>query len=237
MLQPNRAIVRQYRQLAVLVSLAFATAVCAGLLALRIVYSHRLEYTYLAWNLFLAWLPMLCALAAYNAGKRRTRLSWLLVAGCALAWLLFFPNAPYLLTDILHLQPRADAPLWFDLVLLLAFAWTGFFLGLVSLVLMQTLVRRAAGAIASWAFALAVLGLSGFGIYLGRFLRWNSWDIVFSPGSLLADMVQPLLHPFLHAQTIAFSALFSLFLVSAYLMIVALSHLHAEVLPAVEDQP
>ena len=235
MLQPNRAILRQYRQLAVLVSLAFATAVCLGLLALRVTYSHRLVYTYLAWNLFLAWLPMLCALAAYNAGKRRTRLSWLVVAGCALAWLLFFPNAPYLLTDILHLQPRADAPLWFDLVLLLAFAWTGFFLGLVSLVLMQALVRRAAGAVASWAFALGVLGLSGFGIYLGRFLRWNSWDIFFSPGSLLTDMVQPLLHPIVHARTIAFSGLFSLFLVSAYLMIFALTHLQAEALPAVEE--
>jgi len=236
MLQPNRAILRQYRQLAVLVSLAFATAVCLGLLALRITYSHRLVYTYLAWNLFLAWLPMVCALAAYNAGKRRGRLSWLVVAGCALAWLLFFPNAPYLLTDILHLQPRADAPLWFDLVLLLAFAWTGFFLGLVSLVLMQALVRRAAGAAASWTFALAVLGLSGFGIYLGRFLRWNSWDVFFSPGSLLTDMVQPLLHPIVHARTIAFSGLFSLFLVSAYLMIVALTHLQVETQPSTADE-
>ena len=237
MLQPNRAILRQYRQIAVLVSLAFATAVCLGLLALRVTYSHRLEYTYLAWNLFLAWLPMLCALAAYNAGKRRTRLSWLVVAGCALAWLLFFPNAPYLLTDILHLQPRADAPLWFDLVLILAFAWTGFMLGLISLVLMQALVRRAAGAAASWAFAVAVLGLTGFGIYLGRFLRWNSWDVFFSPGSLLADMIQPLLHPIVHARTIAFSGLFSLFLVSAYLMIVALTHLQAETLPAADETP
>ena len=235
MLQPNRAILRQYRQIAVLVSLAFATAVCLGLLALRVTYSHRLEYAYLAWNLFLAWLPMLCALAAYNAGKRRTRLSWLVVAGCALAWLLFFPNAPYLLTDILHLQPRADAPLWFDLVLILAFAWTGFMLGLISLVLMQALVRRAAGAAASWAFAVAVLGLTGFGIYLGRFLRWNSWDVFFSPGSLLADMIQPLLHPIVHARTIAFSGLFSLFLVSAYFMIVALTHLQAEALPAADE--
>jgi uncharacterized membrane protein len=246
MLQPKRAVLRQYRQIAVITSLAFATTVCLGLLALRIAYSHRLVYIYLAWNLFLAWLPMLCALAAYNIGKRRSRLSWLAVAGCAVVWLLFFPNAPYLLTDILHLRQQPDAPLWFDLVLLLAFAWTGFFLGLVSLVLMQALVRRAAArrrwrrlpaAAASWAFALGVLGLSGFGIYLGRFLRWNSWDVFFSPLSLLSDMVQPLLHPILHAQTIAFSGLFSLFLVSAYLMIVALSHLQLEAHPAADEAP
>ena len=195
MLQPKRALLRQYRQVAVLVSLAFSTAVCLGLLGLRVTYSHRLVYTYLAWNLFLAWLPMLCALAAYNAGKRRSRLSWLVVAGCALAWLLFFPNAPYILTDLLHLQARADAPLWFDLVLLLAFAWTGFMLGLVSLVLMQALVRRAAGAVASWAFAVAVLGLSGFGIYLGRFLRWNSWDVFFSPGACWPTCSAPAASP------------------------------------------
>ena len=235
--QPNRAGLRQYRQLAVLASLVFASAVCAGLLALRGIYSHSLHYSYLAWNLFLAWLPMLAALAAYNAYKRRARLSWLVVAGCALTWLLFFPNAPYLLTDILHLQPRADAPFWFDLLLLLAFAWTGVFLGLVSLFLMQALVRRAAGAAASWAVALGVLGVSGFGIYLGRFLRWNSWDVFFSPASLLLDILAQLRHPLLNARTFVFSALFSLFLISAYLMVVALIHMQVEALPAADELP
>src|SRR5258707_5924632 len=142
MTTPSRALIGRYRQLAVLASLAFASAICLALLAVRVVYSDSLNYSFLAWNLFLAWLPMLCSLFAYNAYKRLGRLSWLVVAGCALAWLLFFPNAPYILTDLMHLSPRPDAPLWFDVLLVIAFAWTGLFLGLVSLSLMHALVRR-----------------------------------------------------------------------------------------------
>jgi uncharacterized membrane protein len=228
----DRRWVRRYRQLAVLASLVFATAICLALLVVRVAYSENNMYWYLAWNLFLAWLPLLCSLAVYNAYKRRGRLSWLVVAACALAWLLFFPNAPYLLTDIMHLQPRTDAPLWFDVLLVIAFAWTGLCLGLVSLLLMQNLVRRAAGALASWAFALGVLGISGFGIYIGRFLRWNSWDVLVSPGGLLADLLDTALHPLLHARSLAFSGLFSLFLASAYFMFFALTHLQVEAPPS-----
>jgi uncharacterized membrane protein len=229
--------VRRHRQVAVLASLGFASAICLALLGLRVAYSRNLWYLFLAWNLFLAWLPMLSSLAVYNAFKRRSRLSWLVVAGCALAWLLFFPNAPYLLTDFLHLVPRSDAPLWFDLLLVVAFAWTGLFLGLVSLFLMQALVRRAAGGLASWAFALGALGLSGFGIYIGRFLRWNSWDVVVSPAGLLADLADAAQHPWLHARSFAFSGLFSLFLVAAYFMFFALTQLRLESPPASDRAP
>jgi uncharacterized membrane protein len=229
MTTPSRALIRRYRQLAVLASLAFASAICLALLAVRVVYADNRSYSFLSWNLFLAWLPMLCSLFAYNAYKRRGRLSWLVVAGCALAWLLFFPNAPYILTDLMHLRPRPDAPLWFDVLLVIAFAWTGLFLGLVSLSLMQALVRRAAGTLASWGFALGVLSLSGFGIYIGRFLRWNSWDVFLSPGGMLADLLDAAQHPLLHARSLVFSGLFSLFLLSAYFMFFALTHLQMEV--------
>ncbi len=228
---PSRALIRRYRQLAVLASLAFASAICLAMLAARVVYSANLSFSFLAWNLFMAWLPLLCSLFAYNAYKRRSRLSWLVVAGCALAWLLFFPNAPYILTDLMHLRPRPDVPLWFDVLLVIAFAWTGLFLGLISLSLMQALVRRAAGTLASWGFALGVLSLSGFGIYIGRFLRWNSWDVFLSPGGLMADLLDAAQHPLLHARSLVFSGLFSLFLLSAYIMFVALTHLQVEASP------
>jgi uncharacterized membrane protein len=231
----SRAFLHRYRQLAVLASLAFTTAVCLALLTVRVAYSENRQYSFLAWNLFLAWLPMLCSLFAYNAYKRRSRLSWLVVAGCALAWLLFFPNAPYLLTDLMHLAPRPDAPLWFDVLLVLAFAWTGLCLGLVSLSLMQALVRRAAGGVASWAFALGVLSMSGAGIYIGRFLRWNSWDVFISPGGMVTDMLEAAQHPLLHARSVVFSGLFSLFLLSAYFMFFALTHLHAGASATLDD--
>lgn len=165
---------------------------------------------------------MLCALAAYNLYKTRSRLSWLMVAGCAFVWLLFFPNAPYLLTDILHLTARPDIALWYDLILVIAFALSGTLLGLV-LLLMQMLVHRAVGPVLGWLFALAVLGLSGFGIYLGRFQRWNSWDVFTNPHTLLADIANRLLHPLANWRTFAFSAL-SLVFLSAYLTFTALAY-------------
>src|SRR5689334_19514309 len=127
-----------YRQLAVLAALGFATAICAVLFVLRVVYTHDIDHRGLIWNLFLAWLPMLSALVAYNLSAQRSHLSWFVIVPCALFWLLFFPNAPYLVTDLIHLQPQENVPFWYDLIMLNTFVWTGFFLGLVSLFLMQT---------------------------------------------------------------------------------------------------
>lgn len=227
-----RSLYRNYRQLAVVGSLVFATALSLGLLVLRVVYTRGFDYVGLGWNLFLAWLPLFFALAAYNVYKRSSRLSWLVVAGCAFVWLLFFPNAPYLLTDIVHLQSARGVPFWYDLVMIIGFAFTGLFLGLVSLYLMQSLVRLAAGGPASWLFALIVSGLSGFGIYLGRFLRWNSWDLFVSPLSLLADIAERFRHPLAHYQTFMFSAMFSLFFISAYFILVAMMHMQKDLVRA-----
>lgn len=228
MFKSVRAFFQQYRQLAVIASLVFATLVCLGLYVLRAVRTHNLAYSFLVWNLFLAWLPLICALVSYNFYRRHACLSWPLVLGSALTWLIFLPNAPYLVTDLMHLQPQPDAPYWYDLILFVAFAWTGFFLGLVSLFLMQEMVRRVAGGTASWVFALGVLGVSSFGIYLGRFLRWNSWDVLVNPLQLLADIFERARHPLAHAQTLVFSALFAFFFLAAYLMLVAMTHFRQE---------
>src|SRR5262245_35237806 len=129
------------RQLPVLASLGFATALCLGLLELRAWHYGSSEHRGLVWNLFLAWLPALGAFAAYNLNRWPTRFRWLPIIGLSLLWLLFLPNAPYLITDIIHLKQSYGAPLWYDLITLVAFAWTGSFLGLVSLFMMQMLVR------------------------------------------------------------------------------------------------
>ncbi|MEP7341850.1 MAG: DUF1361 domain-containing protein [Acidobacteriota bacterium] len=216
------------RQFFVFASLFFATGLCLGLIALRAWHYHSTAQKWLVWNLFLAWLPTLGAFAAYNLNHWPTRLRWLLVIGFALLWLLFLPNAPYLVTDIIHLKQNSGVPLWYDLITLVTFAWTGSFLGLVSLYLMQELVRRMMGRVASWVFVVGVLMLNGFGVYFGRFLRWNSWDAVFRPASLLNDLVDGLLHPFEHLQTLAFAGLFTLLFSAVYLMMLSFTHLHLE---------
>jgi len=216
------------KQFFVFASLSFATALCLGLLALRAWHYHTSTQKWLVWNLFLAWLPTLGAFAAYNLHHLPTRLRWLPVIGFALLWLLFLPNAPYLVTDIIHLKQSNTVPLWYDLITLVAFAWTGSFLGLVSLFLMQELVRRTAGRVASWLFVLGVLMLNGFGVYFGRFLRWNSWDALYRPTGMVNDLVDGLLHPFDHMQTLAFAGLFTLLFSAVYLMMLSFTHLHLE---------
>jgi uncharacterized membrane protein len=216
------------RQAAVVASLAFATILCTLMLVARALYAGRVGHLGLQWNLFLAWLPMLGALVAYNLGKRYGRRAWPLFLPFLSGWLLFFPNAPYILTDFINLAPRHGVPLWYDLLMIVTYALTGMFLGLVSLYLMQSLVRRAFGAVSSWVFTLGVLAITGFGVYLGRFPRWNSWDLLTDPTALLSDIWMRLTNPLAYSRTFVFSILFSLSLAAMYFVMVSVIHLRDE---------
>ena len=103
-------------------------------------------------------------------------------------WLLFLPNAPYIVTDFVHLAPGAQTPLYVDGVVLSAFAWTGVLLGFVSLYLMHAVARDRLGPRGGWLAALVALGLTSVGVYIGRFLQWNSWDLLTRPGQRLAEI-------------------------------------------------
>lgn len=107
-------------------------------------------------------------------------------------------------------------PIWYDVALLAAFAWAGLFLAVFSLRAMQHLVRAYVGVVAGWLFVFGVVGLSGFGVYLGRFLRWNSWDLLFHPRAVLVDLVVPVLHPFSNLAAIGVTLLFATFLLVSY---------------------
>jgi uncharacterized membrane protein len=207
-----------------MLALMFASAVSVGLVGVRVAWTGNLRYAFLAWNLFLAWLPLVFALFAcdeYRAGVGR---NWRFF-GFAGAWLLFFPNAPYILTDVIHLTHRSYSHFWVDLVLILSCALTGLVLGFVSLFLMQAVVTRMFGRAASWLFIAGVAGLSGFGIYLGRILRFNSWDVVFKPLALYHGIGAWATDPLAQPNSLAFPALFATFLFIAYLMLYALTHL------------
>ncbi len=204
------------RRLTTLASLAGLSALAVAMVAVRVVYSGDGHYGALVWNLFLAWIPFGLALLVYD-GYRRGAGPARLVAGGVL-WLLFFPNAPYIVTDLKHLRTWTGAPIWYDLVLVSAAAWAGLLLGFMSLYLMQAVVRRLLGALNAWLFALAVLALSSFGIYLGRFQRWNSWDVFFRPGALAGDLWTGLADPVEHGRTFAVTVVFTAFLGATYLV-------------------
>jgi uncharacterized membrane protein len=194
-------------------ALTFASAASVALVAARIVWTGRFGYSFLVWNLFLAWLPMVFALLASENYHSSSGRDWRFL-GLAGAWLLFFPNAPYIYPYF-----------WVDLSLILLCALTGLVLGFVSLYLMQSVVERMLGRAASWLFVAAVAGLTGFGIYLGRFLRFNSWDVVFKPWQVYQGIGSWVADPWANSTSLAFPLLFGTFVFITYLMLYALTHL------------
>jgi len=190
---------------------ALACFWCVALLALRFHSSGSTGFSFLIWNLFLAAIPL-----GFSLLLEKVR-HWSLALPLLASWLLFFPNAPYVLTDLVHLRVRGDVPLWLDLLMLLSFALVSLWMGFQSLRLVQHWVARRTSTAVSWLFVLTSLILSGFGIYLGRFLRWNSWDIISRPGALLGDITMRLMDPLAHGRTWGVTLGFGGLLIIAYL--------------------
>lgn len=138
------------------------------------------------------------------------------VAAIALIWLAFFPNAPYLVTDFLHWERDTSVIWWYELALIVLFAWTGCVLAAVSLRMMHGWVRDWAGRAAGAMFVLGVIGLSGVGVYLGRFHRFNSWDLVTRPGTLWGQVADGLADPLHHGRAFLVSLLFALVMLVCY---------------------
>lgn len=195
------------------------------LVAGRVAMTGRLTFLFLVWNLFLAVVPFaLSTLLGTAKGPLRARL--LVPVGAA--WLLFFPNAPYILTDLFHLDARPGVPLWYDLALILSCAWNGLMLAYASLSDMQRLVQLRLGTGAGWTFAGVALLLSSFGIYLGRYLRFNSWDVLANPLTLFYDILNRILHPFSFPGTWGVTLVFGLFLMVGYGTVRLLGRTHQE---------
>jgi uncharacterized membrane protein len=205
------------RRLVTVLGLLLASLFCVGLVVLRMIESGSSDFSGLIWNLFLAWIPFALAVAVYDGWRRKRARGTLVVLGAL--WLLFFPNAPYIVTDFVHLERTADAPYWYDAVTVSAFAWTGVLLGFASLFLVQTVVRQWRGVVAGWLFAAVALALGSLGIYLGRFLRLNSWDALEHP-SVLPRIVHAVARdPFAYQEAIGVTVLFTLALGFAYFLL------------------
>lgn len=163
-------------------SLALLLGWCAAMLATRIWRSGTVTFVFLGWNLFLAIIPAWAAAMLERTRPAALQAMWFAV------WLAFLPNAPYIVTDFVHLRPRPGIPLWYDIALLLSFALTGLFLAYASMSDVQRVIARRFGEVRAWAVTALALILSGTGIYLGRFLRWNTWDLVTNPLDILTSI-------------------------------------------------
>jgi len=205
------------RRLATLILLGLGSLFCVALVLVRNVHTGNVNFRYLIWNLFLAWIPFILAVFVYDRWRRRRAGVALFFLGAL--WLLFFPNAPYIATDFVHLHHDPLAPFWYDAVTIASFAWLGLLLGFASLYLMQTVVRQWRGPAAGWAFAVVAIGLGSLGIYLGRFLRLNSWDALEHPSVLPRIAHAVARDPFAYQEAIMVTVLFTLALSFAYFLL------------------
>jgi uncharacterized membrane protein len=219
------------RRIAAVASLGILSLFVVALIVFRILYTSSPEHAGIAWNLLLAWIPFALALVVYD--RVRSGVTTPALAAAGVLWLLFLPNAPYIVTDLKHVRSGGPVPVLYDVMLLSAAAWTGLLLGLASLYLMHSVARRLVGAATGWALVMGALALSSFGIYLGRVQRWNSWDVFVRPGPLLDALASGALDPLSHPRPIALTILFTSFLLASYLVFYSLARLNS----LVDDWP
>ena len=180
-----------------------------SLLLVRFVYAQTPDYRFYIWNTFLAAIPYVISTQLLKLKKMNSAAIVFLVA-----WLLFFPNAPYMITDIFHYEERPPVPFWYDVLLVISAAWNGLILGMVSLMNVENFLSRHIKPLLVKFIVFTSLLLCGYGIFIGRFLRFNSWNILTDPGYLAYTsahhVLLPQRYPKLWVFTVLFAALLSI---------------------------
>ena len=217
---------------------ALASVGCTFVLALRILITKSYRYMYLVWNLFLAWIPyalalVMIVLAVKVRSKRKIKC---LIILFGTLWLLFYPNAPYILTDFIHIIKAppsvsneisfisSSGILWYDIVLNSSFAFIGHLIGLVSLAFFHDLTRTLYNRWIGWIIAIIATILGGYGIYLGRFARLNSWYIFTKP----IPSLQIIFGNLFNAKALLFSFCFGFFIFLTYIVVYSFHKLRSK---------
>jgi len=183
------------------------------LISVRIFYTGSTLYLFLVWNIFLAWIPFAISSVFYKLADKATWKKFLVV----FSWLAFFPNSLYIVTDLIHLQTESRVPKWFDAVLLFSASAAGLMMAFISLYRLEHFLQKAIHRKLQSVAIFLILFLGSFGVYLGRFLRWNSWDIISNPFQLLLSIGHRIIAPFDHLQTWAVTGTLTIFFYLLYI--------------------
>ncbi len=182
----------------------------AVLITARIAYSGSIRFIFIGWNIFLAWIPY--ALSNYfvvYAKKEKWKQLFLFAS-----WLLFFPNALYIVTDLIHLEESTNVPVWYDAILLFASSFIGLIMAFVSLLKVEHFLNGIFSKKMISVIIPTILFIGSFGVFLGRFQRWNSWDVLHNPLALTMDILKRCISPVDNMKTwvitIILTALYSL---------------------------
>jgi uncharacterized membrane protein len=204
-------------------TLLLMSCLCGLLAILRVYMTHKISYLFLLWNLFLAWIPLIMAYFHHQNYFFSNKKNIFFLCSTAFLWLLFFPNAPYIVTDLVHLNHKLPyIPFWFDTLLLFSFALAGLTSGYLSLYLIHSVIKDRLTDFTSWLIIGFLLSLSSFGIYLGRVLRANSWDLFTGPMKLIKKSIFSLNDP----AAISMTLMFSFFLLFSYLILYSIINMN-----------
>lgn len=203
-------------------ALLVSNAVSIVLFGLRIIATQSLDYWFLFWNLLLAWVPVLLAWMLLRSLKTRLWLQPLPVLLTAL-WLGFLPNSFYLMSDLIHLESTGDVGVLYDAVFMLSFIWNGLVAGFISMYWVHREFVKRRGSQAGAIVMAVVIALVSFAIYLGRSLRWNTWDVLVNPAGLLFDVSERVINPLAHPQYLTTTATFFMLIGSMYYVVWALA--------------
>jgi uncharacterized membrane protein len=204
-----------FPQRRLLVTLLLSTSVSIGLLLARVISTQTYDYWFLAWNLFLCWVPLAFS---WWLVQRLGSTRWLSIPNIiiTLLWLGFLPNAFYIVSDLIHIKSTGDISILFDVVMMVSFIWNGFILGYMSLYMVHQQLRKRLSKTVADSMIGVVLLLCSFAIYLGRYLRWNSWDVLVNPAGLIFDVSEPFVNPGSHPQAFTTTLMFFILLASIY---------------------
>ncbi|GHV52028.1 membrane protein [Spirochaetia bacterium] len=203
-------ILKETNRLYETVFLSLSVLFCLGISMFRCMYTGARTFLFLNWNLFLAFVPW--ALTSLAIIKPWIQKSKIRIGFLVIIWLLFFPNAPYILTDLFYLRRQFSMPIWYDLLLILSFAWTGLLFGFLSLWDIEHILNKFMKPVFTTVLSTLFLFIGSFGIYIGRYLRWNSWDILTDPLELMYDISDRVVNPFEHRTTWGMTIFMGLFL-------------------------
>jgi uncharacterized membrane protein len=201
---------KEHNRLNETIFMGVLTIFCFGCSIFRFVYTDTKNFMFLNWNLFLAFIPY--ALSSIAIIKPKLKQNKLMIISLLTAWLLFFPNAPYILTDLFHLRMKTAMPIWFDLILILSFAWTGLLFGFLSLWDLEQVLKKKLNKTWISINSISLLFIGSFGIYVGRYLRWNTWDIILEPYNLLFNIGHSLKNPLIHPKAWGMTIFMGIFL-------------------------
>jgi uncharacterized membrane protein len=199
-------------------SMGLLSALCIVFFIYRLLVTSTWRFSFIFTNLALAWLGLIFGWLLVFHLRKNSWLGWRSI-GLTILWLAFLPNTWYVLTDFLHVKPTGEVSEIYDITLVGILVIVGFVLGFTSLYLVHKRMLKSISEQKSLFIVAGVILLSSFAIYLGRNLRWNSWDVLANPGGIIVSISDRIIDPFGHPRAINVTGLFFVLLTTLYFAI------------------